>query len=135
MAANPKIFLRTPQRVFWMECGHRKKYCHRRRSWENYITRRGQTAFSRGCCGFPPASHHLETGEGTWSPVEIVVDSLGQAYDFFGAGGIDIHRGLIGIGSNPFADAYLPNGYPNKRPFPFANPPNRGHVILYRNEH
>lgn len=74
-------------------------------------------------------------GERTWSLVETVLDFYGQAYDFFGGGGIDIHGGLIGIGSNPYNDFYLPDTYPGKRTFPLSETPNKGHAILYRNEH
>lgn len=99
------------------------------------LTEEGRHLFQGAAVIFRRHPITWKQGERTWSPIETVIDSLGRAYDFFGAGGIDIHNGLIGIGSNPLADAYLPDSYPNKKAFPFTAPPNRGHVILYRNDH
>jgi FG-GAP repeat len=68
-------------------------------------------------------------GARVWSPIDSVFDPNGRPYDFFGGGGVDIYKHLIGLGTFPTGDLFLPIGFPEKQTNPSIN---NGRALLFK---
>ena|ERR1700722_8662919 len=70
-----------------------------------------------------------QVGEKVWSSIDSISDPNGRPYDFLGGNGVDIYKHLIGIGSFPVGNSFLPTGFPGKQNNLSIND---GHALLFK---
>src|SRR5208337_3059302 len=65
----------------------------------------------------------------TWNQINVLTDPGGRAYDYFGAGGLDINAGMAIAGGCTFCYNYVPVNSTIQPTFQF--PLNNGRAVLY----
>jgi FG-GAP repeat len=65
----------------------------------------------------------------TWNQIDVLTDPGGRAYDYFGAGGLDINAGMAIAGGCTFCYNYVPVNSTIQPTFQF--PLNNGRAVLY----